>query len=912
MRKQLAKPMGVLTSLAIVGMVATVVQAEPARTNTALAVRPSLGWALAAPRADLPRLPADGSGYYRLELDQAMGHAAFALLLEIRNGKVGPVVAIPLQSAGGRIWWPCVDNQLRFADGKLQGSVRLALSPGVVDSNGIHADAATAEKLDISLDITCEGSKAHGTYKMSGNKLPYEFGRTAKDPKSWDGAVIGLRHAVQARSVEYECELFLPTVLPAQGPVTNPKNPPQPQPLWVRLAMDKQTSTAALAWIAGKADTSSEWVGTKEIPLTGNVTLADSKLAGKLTGHRPDLNTDFTLTVNAVQIGPRLVGTVEYDQGAGKRSSPVAGLVHDTPGFHLTRSFEKNEWTWQHDLPADAKLAARAHAESKEPAMLGDPGKAGFWTWRHDRGVATVYPPNFDLRPVEGATSYRFSLLLKGLGQKPQTFDAKQPWESLVPLWAELKLQTFSSDVQYSLEVTALDAGGKPLPTAVEEGIIRKEDAQPATRPFGKRAVVRRSPFDGPYAKVARNYEAASLGIARVHRDAPGALERRGLALQASGTWNTFSGDHGYGTAFADRLWAALAMRALATDPRERAFAEEQLQTQLMDLRAHQRSAFPNGLIYDYQFDTPLMHWPGEAILDAWLQTGDERWKEAAIDLGRGLVACQADNGAFWNPRTMKLPVVQRLGPAGFFTWKIGYPQFYTAELVYLLGRIRRDTGSEEFADAERKAYEWAMVNQVQARNWPINVCHSINSGYPIWQHCVAALYFCRYLLECAPAERQDLNLTLALARWSENSINWTRAGAGEQKGKITPRIEAVDRYNNYPATSCLLSAIVFAELGQLTGDALWQAKADALAGAVLQAVDPATGRLNLNLEPKTHETVVADKQFWPAAAFRHNDFCSGWSTQLLREFSALRQPMPGPDNRKPPAPAPSAHTRAE
>jgi hypothetical protein len=880
--------------LALFVMAGTTVVAGPVGQSVVLPVRPPVGWALAAPRAELTPLPADGSGYYRLELDQAMGRAALVLLLEVRAGKVGPVAAVPLQTSGGRTWWPGVDNQLQYTGGKLQGNLCVALTHGVVDATGLHADTGTVDVINVTLDVPCEGAKANGTYTMSGNKLPWAFGRTAKDPKQWEGAVIGLRQALASRSDAYECELFLPGVLPPQGPTSNPKNPPQPQPLWVRLAMEKQSSTAALAWVTGKGDAAGQSVSAKELPLTGVLTFADGKLTGTLAGPRSDLNEEFSLAINAVQIGPRLVGTVENIRGGGKRPSPLVGLVHDTPGFHLTRSLEKNQWTWQHDLPADAGLTAQAQAECKVPAMPGEPGKTGFWTWRHDKGIASVYPPNFDLRPVEGASSYRFSLLLKGVGHKPQTFDAKQPWESLAPIWAELKPQTTSPEVQYTLEVTALDAEGEPSPTAVEEGIVRKEDAQPGTRPLGKRAVVRRPPFDGPYAKVGRDYEAVSLGLARVHRDAPGALERRGLALQASGDWNTVNrGDHGYGTAFADRIWAALATRALATDPRERAFAEEQLQTQLMDLRAHQRSTFPAGVIYDYQFDTPLMHWPGEAILDAWLQTGDARWKEAAIALGKGLVACQADNGAFWNPNTVKLPVEQRHGPSGFFTWKVGYPQFYTAELLYLLGRIRRDTGSQEFVEAERKAYEWAMVNHVQARNWPINVCHSFSSGYPITQHCVAALYFGRYLLECAPAERQDLNLALALARWSENSINWTRAAAGEQKGKITPRIESADRYNNYPATSCLLSAIVFAELGQLTGDALWQAKADALAGAVLQAVDRATGRLNLNLEPQTADTIHADHQFWPAAKFRHNDFCSGWSTQLLREYGALQTKGP-------------------
>jgi len=74
-----------------------------------------------------------------------------------------------------------------------------------------------------------------------------------------------------------------------------------------------------------------------------------------------------------------------------------------------------------------------------------------------------------------------------------------------------------------------------------------------------------------------------------------------------------------------------------------------------------------------------------------------------------------------------------------------------------------------------------------------------------------------------------------------------------------------------------------------VTGDALWHAKSDVLATSVLQAADPTTGRLNLDLRPQTMATVTAGNQIGGTASFRYNDFCSGWSVQMLREYAALR-----------------------
>ena len=127
----------------------------------------------------------------------------------------------------------------------------------------------------------------------------------------------------------------------------------------------------------------------------------------------------------------------------------------------------------------------------------------------------------------------------------------------------------------------------------------------------------------------------------------------------------------------------------------------------------------------------------------------------------------------------------KRFGPQGFFTWRVGNTEFGAAELLYLLGRIRRNLKTDAFVEAETKAYDWVMKHGVRERFWPINVCHSMSGGYPIWQHSVTALYFSRYLLECAPPDRRDLKLAEEVARWAEDTgIDWNRAAEGPQSGQ--------------------------------------------------------------------------------------------------------------------------------
>lgn len=104
----------------------------------------------------------------------------------------------------------------------------------------------------------------------------------------------------------------------------------------------------------------------------------------------------------------------------------------------------------------------------------------------------------------------------------------------------------------------------------------------------------------------------------------------------------------------------------------------------------------------------------------------------------------------------------------------------------------------------------------------------------------MSALYFSRYLLECAPPELRDAKLAEEVARWAEDhDLVWQRPPSDAKENNIMPRVRVGDRFNNEPVALNLLAAIVFGELAQETGSMLWAAKSEALAIAVSKAQDP-------------------------------------------------------------------------
>ena len=823
---------------------------------------------LPPPKVALPLLPADGSGIYRLNLDPMLGHVPLTAMLDVREGKVVGAVAMPVHQFS--VPWPVDASNLSVRNGQITGSMKVqVMVPYNTDTERVRRGLKGADyKLQptasatIAITASVEGAVGSGTYtaQWSVKTLPSVYSPVP----TLKGQVSVLREAARPLPSTFEIDLYCYAGL---ADLTSYPG------VWLRATMKDGQATAVRAFVIPQNQRYGKLLTIKQ----SQFHIRDGKLVGRVEANVPDMeDKPFVLEFDGQSVGGQLVGSVTFVQGDVRVATSWLGLLYDVAAWRLPMDFPKDAWTWEHDVPADPALTAQAQAEALLPVMPGEPGKTAFWTWRtivRWPVLSVIYPPSFDVQETAGAARYRYTVT----GTKDATagvraeFTDEKPWRSLAPVWKDLKPGL------YQLTVTPLDAAGKDLPGKMRMGIQDKKTAQPSARELDSIAISKRPSFSGPYVKPRGSWAEIALMTSRWHRDTPGMPDARGqqhsMAMGNGG--ESFFGWYG-----AKHLWSNLANRALTSDPIERQLSERLLAFNAEEMEIHQRVFKPAGIFFSYRGYTPMSRWSAEAVIDAYLQTGDERWKKIAMKYGKALVSLQKENGAFWSISG------HGHGPAGFFAdFPAGNPEFGASELLYTLGRLRRDLKTEEFIEAEKKALGWMRDRAVRERFFPIYVPHSMSQGYPVWQHSMSALFFVRYLLECAPAESRDVKLAEEVARWAEDfGVDWTRALAGPQKGTITPLIRAGDRMGCEPAAVNLLAAIAFKQLARATGDKLWAAKGDALANAVSQTVSPNTGYLSLSLNPAANDPF--DLQF-DHGAYACQTACHGWTIQLLREYAA-------------------------
>lgn len=834
---------------------------------------------LPPPKVALPLLPADGSGIYRLSLDPMVGTIPLTVMLDVREGKVVGAVAMPVHQVS--IPWPVDASNLLVRNGQITGSMNVQV---MVPYNthmervqrgwkGADYKLQPAASATIAITASVEGAVGSGTWtaQWSVKNLPSHYSGAPK------GQVSVLREAARPLPAAFDIDLFcyagLADLTPKPG-------------VWLRATMKDGQATAVRAFVSPRDGMPGKLLTIKQ----SQFHIRDGKLVGRVEANVPDMeDKPFVLEFDGQSVGGQLVGSVTFVQGDVRVATSWLGLLFDVAAWRLSMmEFPKDTWTWEHDVPADPALTAQAQAEALRPVMPGEPGKTGFWNWRsmmHRSGnqVSVIYPPSFDVQETAGAARYRYTVTgarHATVGVRAEFTDEK-PWRSLAPVWKDLKPGL------YRLTVTPLDAAGKDLPGKMRVGIQDKKTAQPSAKELDFINISKRPSFSGPYVKPRGSWAEIALMTSRWHRDMPGMPDARGQ--QHSTALGNGGGESFFAWYGAKHLWSNLANRALTSDPIERQLSEQLLAFYAEEMEIHQRFYKPAGMFWGYKGYTPLSRWAAEAVIDAYLQTGDERWKKIAMNYGKALVSLQKENGAFGhivNESNNRDKATVFNGPVGFFCdFPAGNPEFGASELLYTLGRLRRDLKTEEFIEAEKKALGWMRDRAVRERFFPIYVHHSMSQGYPVWQHSMSALFFVRYLLECAPAESRDVKLAEEVARWAEDfGVDWTRALAGPQKGTITPLIRAGDRMGSEPGAVNLLAAIAFKQLARATGDKLWAAKGDALANAVSQAVCPNTGYLSLGLAPAVNDSF--EYQFANSAYLCHTS-CHGWAIQLLREYAA-------------------------
>lgn len=816
------------------------------------------------PVGALPPLPADGAGIYRLSLDRLMGPGPLVLYAEVRGGKVVHVVGLSLYDSS--VWHEVDAGKLLLKDQRLQGTASVTLWNSLTrvkksDNTFATVEPAPRGKLDVSVDVVFVGERGRGTYTSKG-----AVGKTVQELK---GDVYAHRQPLPVPTDRFQCELALYAALAdltAHPGIT------------LRADFQKGTSTSLVTYPMPD-------FSVDPVVKSGKLTMKDGILRGEvevMARSAPDPKTKETkpgpsvrLSIEGRALGHLLIGKVRTTVGDKTWTTTFLGRLHDAL-WPMPVDIPTRTWSWKSDPKADPALVREAFTESLQPVLPGEPGKRGFWTWRRvvQHGVSVIHPPSFDLCQTDGAAQYRFTVAEAKTGGQERTFTADKPWKPLAPIWKELP------PGPYKLRVAALDGTGKELASKMRMTIIQKEDAKPGVLELDAISFTKRPSFAGSWATPTREPLDGALQIARWGREAPRLPSQRHLAHNSPGG----GGETSPGLFNAGWLWSQLHVRALTNDPAERLLIEDGLQwwadTYAVAQRQTGRLLEKEGLLYSYKEYTPVCHISGHALIDAWHETGDPRFKEMALKFGESLAALQTPSGTWASlAKSPGKPIW------GFFTWKHN-TEFGAAEMLWVLGRIRCELKTDRFIETEKKAYAWVMKHGVQEMFWPLSTPHSMSTGYPINIHAQPAQCFVRYLLECVTEKERDLRLAEDLARWTEDiGVRWAPLppdGKLAEAVGFLPYIPTGDRATTSPPVNNMMQAVMYLRLHQATGKVLYRSKADALAGSVLASLDPETGYLNSSMRPQFN---LRENYYWHG----EHAMVSGWTAQLLREYVRLR-----------------------
>jgi hypothetical protein len=293
-----------------------------------------------------------------------------------------------------------------------------------------------------------------------------------------------------------------------------------------------------------------------------------------------------------------------------------------------------------------------------------------------------------------------------------------------------------------------------------------------------------------------------------------------------------------------DHAMANLIVYKFSDDPEERA---EALRSAIHAGEAGEFDTLvsPVGLAGTYKFNSNTHNVAGDAFLNMYEFTGDNRWKQAALRFARGLASFQKPNGSFeWVTGGGQVyPVATHFGVSVQIDCN-------PSEILSFFGRLRHELQTDEFREVERKALAFLLRWKKEQFTWLEVGPHSHVWNYPLRIHSRSPQHLALYLLFHASEGDRDLALAKELALWSEDrNISWERCEPGtDPVNKIHPHgFGSCDGYRSSgpPVSFVSRLALVYLKLFEYTGKRLHLEKAQALFASVVQAQHADTGYLN-------------------------------------------------------------------
>lgn len=453
-----------------------------------------------------------------------------------------------------------------------------------------------------------------------------------------------------------------------------------------------------------------------------------------------------------------------------------------------------------------------AQEESAEPIRPGVPGKTPFW---NGKARQFIWAPAFEYKTIEGATTYQYIIKSEG---KEYGFKSNIPYAPLSIVWKKMPVGTFT------LNVVALDNKGTKI-------------AEVGSGKYYKAAF-----FNGIYHEPVMSYD-ASARLALDHL-----LDEKYVKYWLENK----QPDPKYANyKYPSKIYSALVIGAITHAKLKKGTADEKTSTELAKIVADFMLGIRNkkGLSWEYHVPTyyekynfpenkphmdPANHFTimgvdaGNAFLDMFDFTGDEKYKTAAELIAKTYLKTQLPEGSWY--QFVNLSTGKPVSP------NVVIP----TSIINYFDRLRRDYNVTSLDASRDKALQWVMQNPVKDFNWQGQFEDIPAKGTYLNQSREQACDLAIYLFK----NKQNISLAEELVRFSEDQfVIWEKplpfihgkakdSSGYNSKNWITPSVQEQYSYFMPVGRAAGIMVETYWEAYRATEKEIYLAKAKSIANA--------------------------------------------------------------------------------
>jgi maltose/maltodextrin transport system substrate-binding protein len=465
------------------------------------------------------------------------------------------------------------------------------------------------------------------------------------------------------------------------------------------------------------------------------------------------------------------------------------------------------------------------------------PGGGGAPFWNANARMF-VYPPSFDFPAVAGASAYRFEVIDDI--HRARLFGAGAPTAPLTPVWAELPVG-FAT-----VRCVALDATGGLVGVAGERRFWRAAPFDPMQYPHGKR--ICREAY-----RMVIDYLTGWPEIAY--------LEKHGRPDVSEGS--NF-------TSYPSKMQSAvvnamLAAAALFPERRERAMKLARISADYL-LSTREKPGTPlegfpatyvgTGQLSGTYAGQHMLVYPadaGSALLGLHAATGEEKYLDAAVAIGRTYLRLQGEDGTWY----LKMNAADGSS--------VGPNRLVPTTVMTFLDALADATGDMAFRAAGERAFAFIERGPLSDWDWE-GQFEDIRPAERRYQNltkhmpCETALYMLRRF----PGDKRRIAQARDIIRFAEDQfVVWRAPCRGDGTGPWTPEYQffawrtpaVLEQYNCYSPIDASSAKLIrtYMALYEAEGRALDLAKARALGSSMVNNQD-GSGRIRTYWIPEPGE----------------------------------------------------------